>query len=133
MGAYVVSQLVKKMLSKRIHVDGANVLVMGLTFKENCPDLRNTKVIDIVSELKEYNVNVDIMDPWCSSEEAEHEYGLSLIEQAESGFYDAIVLAVGHYEFKALGAESIRAFGKVEHVLYDLKYVLDKDLVDMRL
>ena len=133
MAAYVVSQLVKKMLTKRIHVDGANVLVMGLTFKENCPDLRNTKVVDIVSELKEYNINVDIMDPWCSNEQAQHEYGLSLIEQAEQGFYDAIVLAVGHNEFKELGAESIRAFGKENHVLYDLKYLLPKEFVDMRL
>lgn len=133
MGQYIVTQLVKKMLTKRIQVNGANVLVMGLTFKENCPDLRNTKVVDIVSELTEYNINVDIIDPWCSSEQAEHEYGLSLIEQAERGFYDAIVLAVGHNEFKALGAESIRAFGKEEHVLYDLKYVLDKESVDMRL
>ena len=133
MGAYVVTQLVKKMLTKRIHVEGANVLVMGLTFKENCPDLRNTKVIDIVSELKEYNINVDIIDPWCSSEEAEQEYGLPLIEQAKNDFYDAIILAVGHNEFKALGADSIRAFGKKEHVLYDLKYVLDKKSVDMRL
>ena len=133
MGQYVVTQLVKKMLTKRIHVDDANVLVMGLTFKENCPDLRNTKVVDIVSELKEYNINVDIMDPWCSSEEAQHEYGLSLIDQAEKGFYDAIILAVGHNEFKALGAEKIRAFGKEEYVLYDLKYVLDKDSVHMRL
>lgn len=133
MAAYVVSQLVKKMLNKRIHVDGANVLVMGLTFKENCPDLRNTKVVDIVTELKEYNINVDIMDPWCSNEQAQHEYGLSLIEQAENGCYDAIVLAVGHNEFKELGAESIRAFGKENHVLYDLKYLLPKESVDMRL
>lgn len=133
MAAYVVSQLVKKMLSKRIHVEGANVLVMGLTFKENCPDLRNTKVVDIVRELKEYNINVDVMDPWCSSEEAHHAYGLSLIERTVKDSYDAIVLAVGHDEFKALGVENIKKLGKKEHVLYDLKYVLDKDSVDMRL
>jgi UDP-N-acetyl-D-galactosamine dehydrogenase len=133
MGEYVVSQLVKSMLKKRIHVDGANVLVMGLTFKENCPDLRNTKVVDIVSELKEYNVNVDIMDPWCSNEGAQHEYSLSVIKEAEKGHYDAIILAVGHNEFKALGAEAIHAFGKENHVLYDLKYILDKENVDMRL
>lgn len=133
MGAYVVSQLVKKMLTMRIHIDCANVLVMGLTFKENCPDLRNTKVVDIVRELKEYNINVHIIDPWCANGEAEYEYGLSLIDQAEKGAYDAIILAVGHNEFKALGAEAIRAFGKDTHVLYDLKYVLDKNSVDMRL
>ncbi|MEZ9937407.1 Vi polysaccharide biosynthesis UDP-N-acetylglucosamine C-6 dehydrogenase TviB [Vibrio breoganii] len=132
MGKYVVSELVKKMLKQRIHVEGANVLVMGLTFKENCPDLRNTKVVDIVSELKEYNINVDIVDPWCSNEEAQHEYGLSLT-QPKSNHYDAIIMAVGHNEFKAMGVSEIRALGKEAHVLYDLKYVLDKSDVDMRL
>lgn len=133
MGQYVVSQLVKKMLKKRIHVEGANVLVMGLTFKENCPDLRNTKVIDIVSELKEYNINVDIVDPWCASHEAEHEYGLSLCEQPKQNHYDAIIIAVSHNEFRTMGSEAIHALGKSKHVLYDLKYVLDKESVDMRL
>jgi len=133
MGAYVVSQLVKNMLKNRIQVEGANVLVMGLTFKENCPDLRNTKVVDIVSELKEYNINVDITDPWCSTEEAEHEYSLSLIQSPKAGSYDAIILAVSHDEFKKLGAENIRKLGKKNHVLYDLKYLLPKDAVDMRL
>lgn len=133
MGAYVVSQLVKKMLKKRIHVEGANVLVMGFTFKENCPDLRNTRVIDIVEELGEYNINVDVVDPWCSSEEAHHEYGLSLEQEARENHYDAIILAVAHNEFKLLGHDEIRKFGKEEHVLYDLKYILEKDSVDMRL
>ena len=133
MGAYVVSQLVKHMLHKRIQVEGANVLIMGLTFKENCPDLRNTKIVDIVSELKEYNINVDITDPWCSTEEAEHEYNLSLTEQPNTDHYDAIILAVSHNEFKAMGVDNIRALGKGNHVLYDLKYVLPKESVDMRL
>lgn len=133
MGAYVVSQLVKKMLHKRIQVDGAKVLIMGLTFKENCPDLRNTKIVDIVTELKEYNVNVDVTDPWCSSAEAEYEYNLSLTQNPEIDSYDAIVLAVAHDEFKALGVENIRKLGKKNHVLYDLKYVLPKESVDMRL
>ncbi|MEZ9356505.1 Vi polysaccharide biosynthesis UDP-N-acetylglucosamine C-6 dehydrogenase TviB [Vibrio breoganii] len=132
MGKYVVSELVKKMLKQRIHVEGANVLVMGLTFKENCPDLRNTKVVDIVSELKEYNINVDIVDPWCSNEEAQHEYGLSLTEP-KSNHYDAIIMAVGHDEFKEMGASDIHNLGKESHVLYDLKYVLDKSDVDIRL
>lgn len=132
MGKHVVSELVKKMLKKRIHVEGANVLVMGLTFKENCPDLRNTKVLDIVTELKEYNIKVDINDPWCSTEEAHHEYGLSLTEP-KANYYDAIIIAVGHNEFKSMGADAIRELGKVTHVLYDLKYVLDKSDVDMRL
>lgn len=133
MGKYVVSELVKKMLKKRIHVEGANVLVMGLTFKENCPDLRNTKVVDIVSELKEYNINVDITDPWCSNEEAQHEYGLTLTKQLKEDHYDGIILAVGHEAFRELGVEEIRKLGSNEHVLYDLKYVLDKDEVDIRL
>ena len=133
MGAYVVSQLVKNMLKKQIQVDSANVLVMGLTFKENCPDLRNTKVVDIVKELKEYNINTDITDPWCSNEEAEHEYGLSISKTPEQGKYDAIILAVAHNEFKELGVENIRKLGKENHVLYDLKYLLPKDEVDMRL
>lgn len=133
MGEYVVSQLVKAMVKKRIQVEGAKVLVMGLTFKENCPDLRNTKVIDIVRELKEYNINVDILDPWCSSEEAVHEYGVSTLNNADKNSYDGIILAVGHNEFKELGAENIRKFGKSSHVLYDLKYVLEKSDVDMRL
>jgi len=133
MGEYVVSQLIKKMLKKRIQVDGANVLVMGLTFKENCPDLRNTKVVDIIKELKEYNINPDIIDPWCSNDEAFHEYGLSLTEKPQKGQYDAIVLAVSHDEFKVMGAENINALGKENHVLYDLKYVLPKAQVDMRL
>ena len=133
MAEYTVSQLVKMMLKKRIHVDSANVLVMGLTFKENCPDLRNTKVVDIVNELFEYNINVDIMDPWCSEEEAQKEYGLSLCYEQKENYYDAIILAVSHDEFKAMGADKIKSLGKKESVLYDLKYVLDKQHVDMRL
>jgi len=133
MGAYVVSQLVKNMLHKRIQVEGANVLIMGLTFKENCPDLRNTKIVDIVSELKEYNMNVDITDPWCSSEQAKHEYNLSLTEKPEACHYDAIILAVAHNQFKSLGVDEIRKLGKQHHVLYDLKYILPKESVDMRL
>lgn len=133
MGQYVVSALIKAMLKKRIHVDGANVLVMGLTFKENCPDLRNTKVIDIVTELQDYNINVDVVDPWCSAKEAKDEYNLDLCSEAKSSHYDAIVLAVGHNEFRELGIEKIRALCKKQHIVYDLKYLFDKDSVDMRL
>lgn len=133
MGEYVVSQLVKKMLQKRIQIDGAKVLVMGLTFKENCPDLRNTKVVDIVEELQQYNVEVDVVDPWCTSEDTRKEYGIDLCESPAAGEYDAIVLAVSHSEFKQMGAEKIRALGKSTHVLYDLKYVLDREAVDLRL
>ena len=133
MGEYVVSQLVKRMVKERIQVEGAKVLVMGLTFKENCPDLRNTRVVDIISELKDYNINADIVDPWCSAEEAMHEYNLQLTADYQQDYYDAIILAVGHDEFKQMGAEAIRKLGKTSHVLYDLKYVLAKNNVDMRL
>jgi UDP-N-acetyl-D-galactosamine dehydrogenase len=105
---------------------------MGLTFKENCPDLRNTRVVDIVRELADYNASVDVYDPWASAEEAEHEYGLKLVDEPEAGAYDAIILAVAHDEFRELG-EGVRDFGKAEHVLYDLKYVLGPDQSDLRL
>ena len=133
MGKYVASQLVKEMIKKDIPVGGARVLIMGLTFKENCPDLRNTKVIDIASELKDYNIDVDITDPWCSNEEAMDEYGLDIVKTPKNNLYDGIILAVGHNEFKELGATSIRKLGKQKHVLYDLKYILEKNDVDIRL
>lgn len=133
MGEYVASQLVKSMLKKRIQVEGSNVLIMGLTFKENCPDIRNTKVVDIIHQLKEYNINVAVTDPWCSSEEVECDYGFPLIKSPDNNNYDAIIIAVAHSQFIELGAEKIRELGKENHVLYDLKYVLPKNLVDMRL
>jgi UDP-N-acetyl-D-glucosamine/UDP-N-acetyl-D-galactosamine dehydrogenase len=133
MGAYVANQLVKAMLKKRMVVDGAKVLVMGLTFKENCPDLRNTKIVDIVAELEDYNIQVDVYDPWVDATEAEHEYGLQPISNPEAGQYDGIILAVAHEQFKALSAEQIRAWGKEAHVLYDLKYVLPMGTSDLRL
>ena len=127
------SQLVKALLKRRIHVDGARVLVMGLTFKENCPDLRNTRVVDIVRELADYNVAADVYDPWVSVEEAQHEYGITPIAEPQPGGYDAIILAVAHDQFRAMGAAKIRAFGKDEHVLYDLKYILSPEDADVRL
>jgi UDP-N-acetyl-D-galactosamine dehydrogenase len=133
MGAYVASQLVKAMIKRRIHVDGARILIMGLTFKENCPDLRNTRVVDIVRELADYRVSVDIYDPWADNAEADHEYGLSLIDAPAPGSYDGIIVAVAHHQFREMGAKAIRALGKSEHVLYDLKYVLPAADVDLRL
>lgn len=133
MSAYVASQLIKAMLKRRIHVDGARVLVMGLTFKENCPDLRNTKVVDIIRELADYNIQVDVYDPWVNPEEAEHEYGLKPITTPASNTYHGIILAVAHNQFRALGAENIRKYGKAEHVLYDLKYLLSASESDIRL
>ncbi len=133
MGAYVVAQLVKAMTKKRIQVEGAKVLVMGLTFKENCPDLRNTRVVDIVAELKDYNCQVDVYDPWVTAEEAQHEYGITPTSKPNTGTYDAIVLAVAHHQFKDMGAAAIRALGKPGSVLYDLKYVLSAQESDLRL
>jgi UDP-N-acetyl-D-galactosamine dehydrogenase len=135
MGAYVVSQLVKAMMKRQIHVDGARILVMGLTFKENCPDLRNTRVVDIVTELKEYNCQVDVYDPWISAAEAEHEYGITPIGALPKGegCYDGIIMAVAHHQFKEMGAKALRALGKKAHVLYDLKYILPAEATDLRL
>ena len=133
MGIYVASQLVKAMLRQRIQVDGARVLVMGLTFKENCPDLRNTKVVDVIRELREYNVVVDVHDPWIDAAEARREYGLEPIIQPQAGQYDGILLAVAHQQFKAMDEAALRALGKPAHVLYDLKYILPKSASDLRL
>jgi UDP-N-acetyl-D-galactosamine dehydrogenase len=133
MGEYVVGQLIKAMINKRIHVQGSRILIMGLTFKENCPDLRNTRVVDIVKELKEYGIQVDVYDPWVDAKEAEHEYGITPVTQPEAGAYDAMVLAVSHNEFKEMGVASIRALGKTDHVLYDLKYLLTAEESDLRL
>lgn len=133
MGSYVVAQLVKTMTKRRIQVQGARVLVMGLTFKENCPDLRNTRVVDIVRELAEYSIEVDVYDPWVSVEEAQHEYGITPVAQPAAGAYDGIILAVAHQQFVQMGAKAIRALGRPEHVLYDLKYVLSAQEADLRL
>lgn len=133
MGAYVVAQLVKAMTKKRLQVDGARILVMGLTFKENCPDLRNTRVIDIVAELKDYNCHVDVFDPWVSVDEAQFEYGITPLTQLGHGAYDGIILAVAHHQFREMGVEEIRKLGKPEHILYDLKYLFPVKASDLRL
>ncbi len=132
MGQYVASQLVKAMLKKKIQVQGSKILIMGFAFKENCPDLRNTKVIDIVRELADYGAEIDVCDPWCDSNEAQQVYDLQLIEPKPAK-YDAIVVAVAHKQYFQMGAELIHGLGKSNHVLYDLKYVLDKQEVDLRL
>ena len=133
MSVYVVSQVVKKMLSKGIQPLESKVLILGLTFKENCPDLRNTKVVDIVSELGSYGTSVDVWDPWVDAAEAKEEYGLELVADPEHGAYDVVIIAVAHDQFKALGAKGIKAFCKTNSVLYDIKYVLPADEVDERL
>lgn len=133
MGSYVVSQLVKGMTKRRIQVQGSKVLVMGLAFKENCPDLRNTRIVDIVGELGEYSIDVDVYDPWVGAEEAKQEYDIDLVSSPEPGAYDAIILAVAHEQFVAMGSQAIHALGKAEHVLYDLKYILPASESDLRL
>ena len=133
MGAYVVQRVVKLMNQRRIAVMDANILILGLTFKENCPDLRNTRVVDILRELREYQARVDIYDPWVDPQEAAREYGVEPIQTLASGHYDAIILAVAHRQFQEMGSERIRALGKPHAVLFDVKYLLPAAAVDGRL
>jgi UDP-N-acetyl-D-galactosamine dehydrogenase len=109
------------------------VLLLGLAFKENCPDLRNTRVLDIVSVLETYGVTVDIHDPWVDTEEAKHEYDVELVSQPEADQYDAIIIAVAHNQFKEYGLDTLRSWGRDTHVLYDLKYLFDQSETDLRL
>jgi UDP-N-acetyl-D-galactosamine dehydrogenase len=133
MGVHVAAELAKQMTRRRIHVVGSRVLIMGLSFKENCPDIRNTRVVDVIRELESYNADVDVYDPWVNPAEAHAEYGLELTQDLVSGTYDAIVLAVGHDRVRNMGAEAIRALGKQPSVIYDLKYILRPEEADARL
>ena len=133
MALYVAAEIIKRMNLRRLHVNGSRVLVMGLTFKENCPDVRNSKAVDVVRELEKFGARVDVYDPWADAQEAEHEYGLKPVKSVRKGTYDAIVMAVGHDEFRKMGLAKVRALGKKDHVLYDIKYVFRADQVDGRL
>ncbi|MDI7211295.1 Vi polysaccharide biosynthesis UDP-N-acetylglucosamine C-6 dehydrogenase TviB [Leptospira santarosai] len=133
MGAYVASQFVKSMTKMRIQVEGSKILIMGFTFKENCPDIRNTRVIDIVNELNDYNINVDVIDPWVDIQEAEREYGIKIIESPNIDSYDGIILAVAHQEFKEMDIKMIHSLLKENGIIYDLKHVFSADQVHMRL
>jgi UDP-N-acetyl-D-glucosamine/UDP-N-acetyl-D-galactosamine dehydrogenase len=133
MGLFVVGEVVKLMAMKGISIVNSKILMLGLTFKENCPDLRNTRVVEMINELNIYHANVDIYDPWVSKEEAKHEYGIDVIDKPEAETYDAIIIAVSHDQFKKMGAHGIRALGKENHVIYDIKYLLPSDQVDGRL
>ena len=133
MGAYVASQLIGAMNKKKIQIEGSKILIMGLTFKENCPDLRNTKIIDIIHELGVYNAQIDVYDPWADKYEAQVEYGLTMTMEPLPGAYDAIIIAVAHDRFKVMGVEKIRRFASPEHIIYDLKYLLDEASSDLRL
>lgn len=133
MGNFIADSVVKMMTQRKTHVVDSNILIMGLTFKENCPDLRNTRVIDIINELKTYHANVSVFDPWADKAEAQHEYGLDLIDSPQAGAYDAIILCVGHEKFRSMGVEAIRKLGTPNHVLFDVKHILPKEAVDARL
>ena len=133
MGIFVADQVSKLMSKKGISIEGANILIMGLSFKENCPDIRNTKVVDLVDEFTSFNCSIDIYDPWVDKNEAFNEYNIKLIEYPEKDKYDAIVLAVAHDQFRNFSHKEIAVFGKNKHVIYDIKYLLDINEVDGRL
>lgn len=133
MGQHVAQRVIKLMTQRRIHAAGANILVLGLAFKENCPDLRNTRVIDVVDEFRSYHANVDVHDPWVSADEARREYGIELARELVPGRYDAVILAVAHRQFVELGGERIRALGKPGSIVFDVKQALPRELVDDRL
>jgi UDP-N-acetyl-D-galactosamine dehydrogenase len=133
MGIYVAQQVAQLMIQRRIQVRDARILVMGLTFKENCPDVRNTRIVDVVHELEKFGARVDVYDPWADAAEAEHEYGLRPVKRLKPGTYDAIVMGVAHQEFRRMGIGRIRELAKKNHVLYDIKYVFRADEVDGRL
>jgi len=133
MGKYVANEIINLMTKKRIQVVDSNILVMGLTFKEDCPDIRNTRVVDVVQELSGFHCNIEVYDPWIDKEESIREYGITPVEQPEPGKYDAVIIAVAHHQFKAMGITAIRALGKKNHVLYDIKYILPAEKVDGRL
>ena len=133
MASFVSSQLIKLLSRRSIKIDSAKILILGLSFKEDCPDIRNTKVTDIADELLVYNCKVSVYDPWVNKHEAKKEYDISLLDKPKSNEYDAIILAVAHKQFKKMGIKKIRSFGKLNHVVYDLKYLFSSEQVDQRL
>jgi len=133
MGLHIASEVVRLMTQKRIHVSGSRVLVMGLTFKENCPDIRNSKVVDVIRELEKYGARIDVYDPWVDAAEAQHEYGIKPVRKLRKGHFDAVIVAVSHREFKAMGAVAVRRLCRSNHVLFDIKYVFPAGDVDGRL
>ena len=133
MAKYVANEIITLMTKKRIQVVDSNILVMGLTFKEDCPDIRNTRVVDVIQELSGFHCNVDVYEPWIDKEESIRDYEITLVEQLEPGKYDAVIIAVAHHQFKSMGITAIRALGKKNHVLYDIKYILPTENVDGRL
>ena len=133
MGPYVAECVIKQMTRNKIHTVGSRILILGFTFKENCPDVRNTRVIDIVEEFRSYHANVEVYDPWVDPREAEEEYGIKPIQELKQNSYDAIIIAVAHKQFIDMGVAAIRALGTDQHILYDVKHVFPKQDVDARL
>ena len=133
MSLYVAGEIVKLMTRKRIHINGARALILGLTFKENCPDIRNSKVVDVVRELQKYGADVDIYDPWVDGAECKYEYGLRPVRALDSKRYDVAVVAVAHRQFREMGVRGVRKLCKKNHVLYDIKHVFPASEVDGRL
>jgi UDP-N-acetyl-D-glucosamine/UDP-N-acetyl-D-galactosamine dehydrogenase len=133
MALYVTGQITRLMAAKRIHVNGARALVLGMTFKENCPDIRNSKVVDVVRELQSHGARVDIYDPWANPAECRHEYGLRTVRELKPGRYDVAIVAVAHRQFRELGARGVRRLCRKNHVLYDIKHVFPAAAVDGRL
>jgi UDP-N-acetyl-D-galactosamine dehydrogenase len=133
MGIYVAQQVAQLMIQRRIQVRDSRILIMGLTFKENCPDVRNTRIVDVVAELRKFGATVDVYDPWVNPDEAEHEYGFRPVKRLRPGSYDAIVMGVAHQQFRDMGIAGIRKLAKKRCVLYDIKYVFGPNEVDGRL
>jgi UDP-N-acetyl-D-galactosamine dehydrogenase len=133
MASYVVAQLMEQMKKRGIQIQGARILLMGLTFKENCPDLRNTRIVDIITELGDNNCDVDVYDPWANTEDAKNRFNITLTQNLKSDTYDCIVLATKHHQFENMGISFIRSLCKPLHIIYDLKYTLKADESDLRL
>jgi len=133
MGEYIVARVAKLMITKKIHVVDSKILILGLTFKENCPDLRNTRVVDMIKELQDYHAQVDVYDPWVNPAEAMHEYNIQPVQELIDGTYDAVIIAVSHSEFQKMGIEKLKKLCKPKHVIYDVKYTYGKDDVDERI
>jgi UDP-N-acetyl-D-galactosamine dehydrogenase len=123
MGTYIAERVVKLLTRKRIHVVDSRILILGLAFKENCPDLRNTRVVDVIRDLQDFSAQVDVYDPWVSKEDAKIEYNITLVDHPEPGTYDAVVLAVAHTQFKDLGIDTVRSFCKPQSIVFDVKYL----------
>jgi len=130
MGPYVATRVIKLMVRKNVRMENATILVMGLTFKENCPDLRNTKVVDIIHELVDYGLDVEVFDPWVDQQEAAREYNIDMVQEPQEKQYDGIILAVAHEQFLDMGPKKIRKLGKKKSIIFDVKNILPGDIVD---